>query len=244
MAFCGRCGARLASLCPSCGFANPEGFAFCGKCGARVAEGPAPPLQGSAAFASPRSYTPKRLAEKILTSKAALEGERKQVTVLFADLKGSMELLAGRDPEEAPPANRWLASQPDGPAKVLIVAGSSTPTADATSRCWRGGPKVRAGAPDRPARRAGVPSPPARVRGPRAAPARRHRDPSHPVRCREWRDPLSPGAGARRAARHAPARRPPPPRAVRHGALAPVGGGRPGDGHLISDGQRWDKIGP
>jgi class 3 adenylate cyclase/tetratricopeptide (TPR) repeat protein len=101
MAFCRRCGTRLASVCPSCGFANPEGFAFCGKCGARVAETPAPSLQGSPAFASPRSYTPKHLAEKILTSKAALEGERKQVTVLFADLKGSMELLADRDPEEA-----------------------------------------------------------------------------------------------------------------------------------------------
>ena len=49
----------------------------------------------------PQSYTPAYLAEKILTSKAALEGERKQVTVLFADLKGSMELLADRDPEEA-----------------------------------------------------------------------------------------------------------------------------------------------
>ena len=47
-------------------------------------------------FASPESYTPKHIAEKILTSKAALEGERKQVTVLFADLKGSMELLADR----------------------------------------------------------------------------------------------------------------------------------------------------
>jgi hypothetical protein len=52
-------------------------------------------------FATPDSYTPKHLAEKILTSKTALEGERKQVTVLFADLKGSMELLADRDPEEA-----------------------------------------------------------------------------------------------------------------------------------------------
>ncbi len=52
-------------------------------------------------LASPESYTPKHLAEKILTSRAALEGERKQVTVLFADLKGSMELLADRDPEEA-----------------------------------------------------------------------------------------------------------------------------------------------
>jgi len=54
-----------------------------------------------ARFGSPQSYTPKHLAEKILTSKTALEGERKQVTVLFADLKGSMELLAERDPEEA-----------------------------------------------------------------------------------------------------------------------------------------------
>jgi class 3 adenylate cyclase len=52
-------------------------------------------------FGPPESYTPKHLAEKILTSKSALEGERKQVTVLFADLKGSMELLGDRDPEEA-----------------------------------------------------------------------------------------------------------------------------------------------
>ena len=52
-------------------------------------------------FPSPEAYTPKHLAEKILTSKSALEGERKQVTVLFADMKGSMELLADRDPEEA-----------------------------------------------------------------------------------------------------------------------------------------------
>ena len=52
-------------------------------------------------FASPETYTPKHLAEKILTSKSALEGERKQVTVLFAEMKGSMELLADRDPEEA-----------------------------------------------------------------------------------------------------------------------------------------------
>jgi class 3 adenylate cyclase len=49
----------------------------------------------------PLTYTPAYLAEKILTSRSALEGERKQVTVLFADLKGSMELLAERDPEEA-----------------------------------------------------------------------------------------------------------------------------------------------
>jgi class 3 adenylate cyclase/tetratricopeptide (TPR) repeat protein len=54
-----------------------------------------------ARFVSPDTYTPKHLADRILTSRAALEGERKVVTVLFADLKGSMELLADRDPEEA-----------------------------------------------------------------------------------------------------------------------------------------------
>ena len=55
----------------------------------------------SSRFGALESYTPKHLAERILTSKAALEGGRKQVTVLFADLKGSMELLADRGPEEA-----------------------------------------------------------------------------------------------------------------------------------------------
>ena len=60
-----------------------------------------PSRHAGPAFGPPETYTPKHLAEKILTSKSALEGERKQVTVLFADLKGSMELLADRDPEEA-----------------------------------------------------------------------------------------------------------------------------------------------
>src|SRR5262245_25477030 len=55
------------------------------------------PVQAQA----PLIYTPPHLVDKILTSRSALEGERKQVTVLFADLKGSMELLADRDPEEA-----------------------------------------------------------------------------------------------------------------------------------------------
>ena len=64
------------------------------------ASGRATALDTSQARA-PLTYTPPYLAEKILTSRSALEGERKQVTVLFADLKGSMELLADRDPEEA-----------------------------------------------------------------------------------------------------------------------------------------------
>ena len=95
--FCARCGAALASACPHCGFTNEPNDEFCGGCGARF--GAPKPAQDK--FTSPDTYTPKHLAERILTSKSALEGERKQVTVLFADLKGSMELLADRDPEEA-----------------------------------------------------------------------------------------------------------------------------------------------
>ena len=94
--FCGECGARLESLCLVCRAANPPTNKFCHQCGEPLAGGP-PAVR----FASPQVYTPKHLAEKILNSKSALEGERKQVTVLFADLKGSMELLADRDPEEA-----------------------------------------------------------------------------------------------------------------------------------------------
>jgi hypothetical protein len=97
--FCEQCGARLAGACAGCGAELSASAMFCPECGRRVA-GP-DPSPGASRFAAPQSYTPKHLAEKILTSRAALEGERKQVTVLFADLKGSMELLADRDPEEA-----------------------------------------------------------------------------------------------------------------------------------------------
>src|SRR5215470_7264468 len=96
--FCAECGASLALACPSCGFSNEPGENFCGGCGARLG---APAAPAAPRFSSPEAYTPQHLAEKTLTSKSALEGERKQVTVLFADLKGSMELLADRDPEEA-----------------------------------------------------------------------------------------------------------------------------------------------
>ena len=95
--FCLECGARVALTCAKCRSELPAGAKFCLECGEAVASQATAEPQ----FTSPESYTPKHLAEKILTSKAALEGERRQVTVLFADLKGSMELLADRDPEEA-----------------------------------------------------------------------------------------------------------------------------------------------
>ena len=97
--YCNACGGCLDLTCPSCGHGNAPSSLFCNQCGhALNGSGSAESAQR---FASPESYTPKHLAEKILTSKSALEGERKQVTVLFADLKDSMELLADRDPEEA-----------------------------------------------------------------------------------------------------------------------------------------------
>jgi class 3 adenylate cyclase/tetratricopeptide (TPR) repeat protein len=97
--FCHECGGRLRAVCPRCGARVEATNKFCGGCGTSLG------LTSAAArapgFVSPERYTPKYLAEKILISKAALEGERKQVTVLFADVRGSMELLADRDPEEA-----------------------------------------------------------------------------------------------------------------------------------------------
>ena len=95
--FCLECGTALALQCGACGTELPAGAKFCLECGQSVGAQPAIATR----FISPETYTPKHLAEKILTSKSALEGERKQVTVLFADMKGSMELLADRDPEEA-----------------------------------------------------------------------------------------------------------------------------------------------
>jgi class 3 adenylate cyclase/tetratricopeptide (TPR) repeat protein/ribosomal protein L40E len=95
--FCLECGVRAVLTCTKCRSELPADAKFCLECGTPVAS----QATGEPRYISPESYTPKHLAEKILTSKAALEGERKQVTVLFADLKGSMELLADRDPEEA-----------------------------------------------------------------------------------------------------------------------------------------------
>src|SRR5438128_6738187 len=95
--FCEQCGARLATTCPSCNAETATGSRFCGACGTPLAGAAPTPTR----FGDPQSYTPKHLADKILTARAQLEGERKLVTVVFADLKGSMELLADRDPEEA-----------------------------------------------------------------------------------------------------------------------------------------------
>jgi class 3 adenylate cyclase len=97
MKFCGKCRTALGSICPNCSFENPPGFDFCGQC--------AVALQGDAGIAKGKSAPAKPAAVvRIATEHAdasTLEGERKTVTALFADIKGSTELEQDLDPEEA-----------------------------------------------------------------------------------------------------------------------------------------------
>src|SRR5688572_9819857 len=95
--FCLECGAPLARRCSACGSLLPDVAKFCLECGQPIPAAGVPPTPSIA----PQTYTPRHLAQKILASRADLEGERKQVTVLFADVVGSTELIQGLDPEEA-----------------------------------------------------------------------------------------------------------------------------------------------
>ena len=107
--FCDHCGTALPAQCVACGAALRPDARFCNACGARVgaeapaAAAPAPgatPMRAPAPTAAPASYTPRHLAEKILKSRSALEGERRQVTVVFADMAGFTSLAERLDPEE------------------------------------------------------------------------------------------------------------------------------------------------
>ena len=80
MKFCGKCGAKLESICPKCNASSPPEFNFCGKCGHKLNE---PQGSTAAPYSKPQDYTPKHLADKILTTRSSIEGERKLVTVLF-----------------------------------------------------------------------------------------------------------------------------------------------------------------
>jgi hypothetical protein len=101
------CGTLLKLHCPQSGEDTSPRVKHCGACGTPLtAQTPARP---AAPPLSPLRYSPGYLAEKILTSKAALEDERKQVTVLVPDTKGSMELPAARNPKEAANSSRWVA---------------------------------------------------------------------------------------------------------------------------------------
>jgi class 3 adenylate cyclase len=122
MAFCTECGARLRNQCVSCGFENTPQAKFCGKCGTSLTvekrakrrkgkTGKGRKDSAESGVRSPESrpilYTPRYLADRILAEQEAIEacgardGERKTITALFADLKGSTALIEGLDPEEA-----------------------------------------------------------------------------------------------------------------------------------------------
>jgi class 3 adenylate cyclase len=95
--FCRNCGTKLILLCPECGFENLSDDKFCGECGCGLSKPlEAPPLD----YSVPKSYTPRFLAEKILTTRSTMEGERKLVTVLFADVASFTTLSEKLDPEE------------------------------------------------------------------------------------------------------------------------------------------------
>ena len=100
-AFCGECGARLELLCVACGTTNRLGARYCKTCGQPLVDAEEGERVASDPSVAPHTSTPRHLSEKILASQASLEGERKQVTVLFADFKPSMELFEDRDPEDA-----------------------------------------------------------------------------------------------------------------------------------------------
>jgi predicted amidophosphoribosyltransferase len=92
--FCEECAAPVGRKCAGCGAELRPIAKFCDACAWPISGVPPPRSP------DPRSYTPKHLVERILTSRSAIEGERKQVTILFADVRGSTELASVLDPEE------------------------------------------------------------------------------------------------------------------------------------------------
>jgi class 3 adenylate cyclase len=95
--FCEECGANFELRCPNCTASVPPGRKFCGECGFKLTE---PSETPSIDYSEPQSYTPKFLADKILTSRSSIEGERKLVTVLFADVANYTSISEKLDPEE------------------------------------------------------------------------------------------------------------------------------------------------
>lgn len=95
--FCRECGEKLLSACPECGVEIFPGDKFCGKCGRNLKE---PKEAPSVDYSEPQSYTPKHLTDKILTTRSSIEGERKLVTVFFADVANYTAISEKLDPEE------------------------------------------------------------------------------------------------------------------------------------------------
>ncbi len=94
--FCNKCGSKMNLVCPGCRSVNPTGSKFCNECGLNLSE---PETERRIDYTQPESYTPKHLADRILTTRSSIEGERKIVTVMFADLANSTAMFENLDPE-------------------------------------------------------------------------------------------------------------------------------------------------
>ena len=110
--FCGECGQKFEIKCPKCGFSNSSFFKFCGECGYQLTQ---PPEASRVDYSAPQSYTPKHLADKILTTRSVIEGERKLVTVMFADVADFTSFSEKLDPEDV---HRIM----DGCCRILVDA--------------------------------------------------------------------------------------------------------------------------
>jgi class 3 adenylate cyclase len=96
--FCIECGTKLEFICSRCSHSNPPDSKFCEECGSNLTK---PKEADTINYSEPQSYTPKHLTDKILTTRSSIEGERKLVTVLFADVANYTSLTEKLDPEEA-----------------------------------------------------------------------------------------------------------------------------------------------
>jgi predicted ATPase/class 3 adenylate cyclase len=102
--FCGECGAKLERVCPKCNSPNPPQFKFCGECGHNLSLTPEPTqreLSFDEKLEKIQKYLPKGITEKILSQRDRIEGERRQITVMFCDMEGYTSLSERLGPEEA-----------------------------------------------------------------------------------------------------------------------------------------------
>ena len=102
--FCVACGEKFEKKCPACGFSNSPSFKFCAECGHNLTQFPEPihkELSFDEKIEKIQKYLPKGLTEKILSQRDKIEGEKKQVTVMFCDMEGFTALVDKLGPEEA-----------------------------------------------------------------------------------------------------------------------------------------------
>ncbi len=125
--FCGECGSKLEATCPKCGANNPPRYKFCGECGHNLSQ-PSQPTPKALSFDDKlnkiQRYLPKGLTEKILSQRDKIEGEERQVTVLFCDLEGFTPLVEQIWTEE--PMGSWTRCMNSSSTRCMTTRVRST----------------------------------------------------------------------------------------------------------------------